>query len=611
MRTSVFAFLDGGRSQSARQRKKRLTRQRSLRAEPLEDRRMLAIGWAASIGGSGSDYGEAVATFADGSAVVTGVFEGSITLGGTTLASAGSSDWYIAKVDAGGSYQWAVRAGGNGTDFGSQIAALPDGSAIMTARFSGSVAFGGTTLVASGANDIAVAKVSSSGGFLWAVRAGGVGNDSPAAISPLADGSAVLTGYFSDAAAFGSVNLATTGSQIFVSKINTDGTFGWATSPFGGVSGSGQDIAITADGSAIVTGWFSGIGSFGATLLASNGQTDMFVAKVTPTGMFVWAVGAGGSGRDSGNGVGILPNGSAIVSGAFESSARFGATEWVSSGSSDIFVATIDESGGFGFVTRVGGAGYEAGGDISTASDGSLAMSGIFAGTLSIGSASFTSTGMLDGFVARLDPESGLFSWAIQFDHAVSMSSLAGGPAWVTGSFDGNGVIGGKSLTSLGGLDAFVARLDPHGDYAWAVRPGGSSSGLVSSVAALADGSALVTGSFSDSRTFGGTTLTAVGGGSTYVARLNPDGTYAWAASTMRDTKGFMQIQMRHIAPELTWSSHAHKCVEIGSIDINLSTNRMDFFADRSDSFFEHTMGRRVSDHDCGNFGSMLQDLLV
>lgn len=71
-------------------------------------------------------------------------------------------------------------------------------------------------------------------------------------------------------------------------------------------------------------------------------------------------------------------------------------------------------------------------------------------------------------------------------------------------------------------------------DLLWAVRAGGSDRDWGLGIAALADGSALVSGAFSGTATFGPgepgeTLLTSAGDTDIFVARHNADGTLAWA----------------------------------------------------------------------------------
>jgi hypothetical protein len=49
-----------------------------------------------------SDNARGVSVLADGSSIVTGMFQGTATFGSTTFTSAGNSDVFVAKLDASG-----------------------------------------------------------------------------------------------------------------------------------------------------------------------------------------------------------------------------------------------------------------------------------------------------------------------------------------------------------------------------------------------------------------------------------------------------------------------------------------------------------------------------
>ena len=94
-----------------------------------------------------------VATFEDGSFVVTGGFEGSATFGSgeagaTTLVSEGFEDIFLARYHADGRLAWARRAGGPDQgfdgegDYSDDVATFPDGSCVITGRFQGTANFG-------------------------------------------------------------------------------------------------------------------------------------------------------------------------------------------------------------------------------------------------------------------------------------------------------------------------------------------------------------------------------------------------------------------------------------------------------------------------------------
>ncbi len=105
-----------------------------------------SFAWASQGGGTGDDFATGVSALADGSSIITGLFTGTAIFGTTTLTSAGESDTFTAKVNADGSYAWAIRGGGTGNDAANGVSALPDGSSIITGYFSGTATFGATTL---------------------------------------------------------------------------------------------------------------------------------------------------------------------------------------------------------------------------------------------------------------------------------------------------------------------------------------------------------------------------------------------------------------------------------------------------------------------------------
>jgi hypothetical protein len=99
-----------------------------------------------------------------------------------------------------------------------------------------------------------------------------------------------------------------------------------------------------SDGTALVTGYFSGTATFGGTTLTSAGSLDVFVAQYDPEGTLAWATQAGGVGDDEGFSVSTLPEGNAFVTGYFMGEATFDGTTLTSTGGLDIFVAKFEAS---------------------------------------------------------------------------------------------------------------------------------------------------------------------------------------------------------------------------------------------------------------------------
>src|SRR5262249_36134175 len=147
-----------------------------------------------------------------------------------------------------------------------------------------------------------------------------------------------------------------------------------------------------------------------------------------------------------------------------------------------------------------------------------------------------TAAGQYDGYVAKYSP-AGRLLWAR--DLASSSGNYVdgwgvtvdgAGNVYVNGWFTGTATIGTTSLTSAGGEDLYVAKLDSTGTALWAVDFGGS--GTFEEPGGLAvdgAGNVYVTGLFEGTAAFGGVSLTSAGGDDVFVAKLTSAGTVAWA----------------------------------------------------------------------------------
>lgn len=117
--------------------------------------------------------------------------------------------------------------------------------------------------------------------------AGGPGEDAGVGVGVTDDGGAIITGRFSDTAKIGSTTLTSNGHwDVLVGKITSSGTWVWAKQIGGSGEDNGADVAVTSDGGGIIIGNFLGSATFGSTTLTSNGDADVFVAKISSTG--VW-----------------------------------------------------------------------------------------------------------------------------------------------------------------------------------------------------------------------------------------------------------------------------------------------------------------------------------
>lgn len=125
------------------------------------------------------------------------------------------------------------------------------------------------------------------------------------------------------------------------------------------------------------------------------------------------------------------------------------------------------------------------------------------------------SAGIPDGFIYKTN-SIGQIVWAKQFgstgsDRGVSCKLDNAGNLLVCGYYFGTAVFGTTTLSSVGGTqDVFVAKLDPFGNYIWAVSMGGNLIDIPNAMCIDNNNNVLITGSFQGVATFGASTFTSI-----------------------------------------------------------------------------------------------------
>jgi hypothetical protein len=369
--------------------------------------------WAVRAGDTAFDSGYDIALDAQGNQYVTGYFTGTTVFGTTSLTSSGGWDIFVAKLDTSGNWLWAVKAGGPEDDTGYGIALDNSGNVLVTGKFRGTATIGTAVFIGYGDDDIFVSKLNNSGNWTWSRRAGGTASDEAADISTDANGYVFLTGHFAATASFGSTDLTTEGgSDIFIAKMNPSGTWQWARQAGGTGNDRGKGIALDASSNAFITGDIYEDASFGTIILAGR-VYDMFVARIDSSGSWDWAKKGGSTGIDWGFGIALDPSGNAYATGFFEGTAGFGTSAVISAGSEDIFVAKISSAGIWQWARQAGGTGVDEGLAIAVDGSGRISVTGFFSDTAVFGGGSLTSVGEEDIFVARIS-ENGFWQWCMR-----------------------------------------------------------------------------------------------------------------------------------------------------------------------------------------------------
>lgn len=222
----------------------------------------------------------------------TGDFDPGI--GVIQLSSVSANDVFIQKMDSTGNFLWAKSMGGSGSDYGQSIATDIFGNVYTTGFFAGTADFDpglDTSLfTATGLTDIFIQKLDAFGNYIWAKTIGGSSSDQGFGITVDDSGKVYSTGWFSGAVDFdpdsGVSNLTAVQSDIYVLILSTNGEYIWATDLGGSSSDEGLAIAVSSSYEIFTTGNFGGTVDFdpsplGSNILVSSGFIDVFVHKMS------------------------------------------------------------------------------------------------------------------------------------------------------------------------------------------------------------------------------------------------------------------------------------------------------------------------------------------
>jgi hypothetical protein len=349
---------------------------------------------------------------------------------------------------------------------------------------------------ATGAPDIFILKLDSSGNFVWVKSVGGSDNRAYAACRDGA-GNIYLTGYFEGTADMDPgpsiYNLATPGlADIFVLKMDNSGNFLWAKQMGGFDEEHGISIAVDEAANVYTTGDFKATADFdpgaGTFNLTSAGAEEMFISKLDSLGNFVWAKAIGGIGGDQGSKVLIDDWGNLYTTGGFMGTVDFNPGAGVFNltsasviGYADLFIAKYDTAANFIWAKQIGSTHNEVGFDMCYDTSGSIYTVGHFQDTVDFDPSpavyNLIANGATDVFILKLD-SAGNFTWAVSmggsassYDESRAIRLDVAGNVYTVGIYYGTVDFdpgpGVYNLTTSGSA-IFISKLNSNGNFAWA-----------------------------------------------------------------------------------------------------------------------------------------------
>jgi hypothetical protein len=117
-------------------------------------------------------------------------------------------------------------------------------------------------------------------------------------------------------------------------------------------------FALDKDGNIYMTGTFDSTAVFGNTTLVTQGKKDIFIAKMSKDGNWLWARQSGNSSEVRGDCITLDESGNIIISGNFSGTCNLGETTLIAAGEFDMFIAKLDKDGNWLWATQTGGDSY-------------------------------------------------------------------------------------------------------------------------------------------------------------------------------------------------------------------------------------------------------------
>lgn len=409
-----------------------------------------------------------------------------------------------------------------------------------------------------------IVKISNAQNFEWAKSIGGPGSDRPGTLILDPIGNIFIMGSFQGTVDFdpgpGIFNSTSTSQNgdIFILKLSPNGSFKWVKIISGTHVSSNKDcLSIDASGNVYTTGFFTGSVDLdpgpGNYTLTSWGGYIVFINKLDSSGNFIWgkSLGTGGISCTSHN-LACDSYGNLYLTGGMGSAGSSqigidfdpGPTTYslFSNGQYDVWLLKLDSAGSFIWAKSFGGISNDIAYSLHVRPNGELYLSGNFEGTCDLnpdpGSYLVTASVQGGSYVSSFD-SLGNFVWGRTFGDGIPISVKADASAHVyisgyfTGSQDFDPGPSTYSIASLGGVDSYILKLSPTGNFNWVRAIGGFWHDHNSCLRIDTKGNILTMGSFSSTVDFNPgpniNTQTSSGWYDSYLLKLDSSGNYVYA----------------------------------------------------------------------------------
>ena len=424
--------------------------------------------WSNGYGDGSDQTANSIALDPAGNVIISGLFDGSLNFGSTTLNCGTSTGLFLAKLDASGNQLWS-KCLGNGLDESTNRFALDANSDILLSTdFSGTVNFGGGMITSQGTRDGIIAKFDSDGNHVWSRSFGGPSATVQVEAAGVdGAGNLIVVGAFTGTVDFGdsTETSAGFGANTFVAKFDPNGA------QLLSMRYRGDFLKVTAlsgdsQGDIVLTGYHGGTFDFGGGPFTSTALYNVFLVKLAADGSHVWHHTIGQSGLNYAYDLVVGGADHIVVTGHFNGPMDFGGGAINTAGGYDIFVAKFRADGSHMWSRGFGDAGSQKAFSVAVDDAGMVTIGGHFNGTVDFGGGPFTAS-TDDYCVAQFNPNGGHF-WSDMFDvfsfglptdepYSISVAANPSGELAFAGSFKYSLDCGGGQLTGDASWNVFAA----------------------------------------------------------------------------------------------------------------------------------------------------------
>jgi len=345
-----------------------------------------------------------------------------------------------------------------------------------------------------GSNDVWVVKITSLGTLQWQKCYGGTGPDYGESIIQTTDGGFILSGSTQSNDGDVSGNHGGTapfgGQDIWVVKLSSSGILQWQKCLGGNLNESGKLIQQTVDGGYILTGSTS---SNNGDVTGNNGLEDGWVVKLSSSGILQWQKCLGGPLKnDSLSSIQQTPEGGYVLAGSTSSNSGDLSGNH---GGYDAWVIKLSSLGILEWQKCYGGLMDDSASSILKTSDGGY----IITGSTSSNNGDVTGNhagGLSDVWAVKLT-NLGILEWqkclgSRTNDYGLSIQTTTDGGyiiAGIAGNSDSGDVSGNHGTN-----DAWVVKLSNLGNLQWQKCLGGTANDYGYSIQTTSDGGCIIAG---------------------------------------------------------------------------------------------------------------------